>query len=90
MNGVIIDSNIFGQLPAIGSGSVVRYIDATACVGMLTRNMFGAQSSNTGTTLTWLAAGTAAKIPTTMHVAGNYGQSITATESGEINIGANS
>ncbi|KKR00119.1 MAG: hypothetical protein UT24_C0016G0008 [Candidatus Woesebacteria bacterium GW2011_GWB1_39_12] len=89
MNGVVIDNNIFQQLPAIGSGSVLRFIDATGCTGMLTRNFFGAQSSNTGTTLTWLAAGTAAKIPTTMHVAGCYGQSITAAESGEINIGAN-
>ncbi len=90
MNGVIIRNNTFQQLPAIGSGSVVRFIDATGCVGMLVGNDFGAQSSNTGTTLTWLAAGTAAKIPTTMHVARNWGQSITAAESGEINIGANS
>ena len=90
MNGVIIRNNTFQQLPAIGSGSVVRFIDAMGCVGMLVGNDFGAQSSNTGTTLTWLAAGTAAKIPTTMHVARNWGQSITAAESGEINIGANS
>jgi hypothetical protein len=91
MNGVIIKNNTFGQLPAIGSGSVKRYIDATGCVGMLVGNTFGAQSSDAGgTTLTWLAAGTAAMIPTTMHVAGNWGQSITAKESGEINIAANS
>lgn len=90
MNGVVIDNNIFQQLPALGSGTNARFIDATGCTGMLTRCYFGAQSSNTGTTLTWLAAGTAAKIPTTMHIAGCYGESITATESGEINRGANS
>src|SRR3990172_10510245 len=41
MNGVVIDSNIFQQLPALG-GTNDRFIDATGCVGMLTRNMFGA------------------------------------------------
>jgi len=88
---VIIDSNVFGQLPAVGSGSIKRYMDLTgADGGMVTRNVFGALAADTGTTLTWLAAGTAAKIPTTVHVAGNYGQSDTATESGEVTIGANS
>ncbi len=88
MNGVIIRNNVFGQLPSLGT--VARYIDATGCVGMLIGNYFGCLTANTGTTLTFLAAGTAAKIPVTMHVAGNYGQSDTATESGEITIGANS
>ncbi|KKM68594.1 hypothetical protein LCGC14_1459270 [marine sediment metagenome] len=88
INGITIHNNVFPQLPALG-GTNDRYIDATACVGMLTGNYFGAQSNTTGgTTLTWLAAGTAAKIPTTMHVAGNWGQGITAGESGTINIGA--
>jgi hypothetical protein len=88
MNGVIIRNNVFQQLPSLGT--VARYIDATGCVGMLVGNDFGCLTANTGTTLTFLAAGTAAKIPTTMHVVNNYGQSNTAGESGEINIGANS
>lgn len=89
MNGVVIDGNIFQQLPALSSGAVARFIDATGCTGMLVRNYFGAQANTTGgTTMTWLAAGTAAKIPTTMHVAGNWGQCITAGENGSISIGA--
>lgn len=90
MNGVIIRNNVFGQLPALSAGAVKRYIDATGCVGMLVGNTFGCQTSDAGgATLTFLAAGTAAKIPTTMHVANNWGQSITAKESGEVNIAAN-
>ena len=86
-----IDNCQFGQLPAIGSGSVVRYMDMTGTLnGMITNCTFGCNTGNTGTTLTFLAAGTAAKIPVTMHIAGCYGQSETATESGEVNIGANS
>ncbi|MCR4329488.1 MAG: hypothetical protein NUV65_03005, partial [Candidatus Roizmanbacteria bacterium] len=90
MNGVLIEGNIFQQLPAIGSGSVARFIDATGCVGMLVKNYFGCLTAATGTTLTFLAAGTAAKIPTTMHVVANWGQSNTEAESGEIAIGAES
>ena len=89
MNGVTINNNVFQQLPAIGSGAVARYIDATGCTGMLTNNTFGCLTADTGTTLTFLAAGTAAKIPTTMHVAGNWGQSNTTTEVASITIGAN-
>ena len=87
MNGVIIRNNSFGQLPNIGSGAVKRYIDATGCVGMLVDCTFGCQTSNTGAgQLTFQAAGTAALIPTTMHVAKCYGQSITQAETGEITI----
>lgn len=87
MNGVVIKNNTFQQLPAIGSGSVVRYIDATGCVGMLIGNTFGCQTNPTGgTTITFKAAGTGAKIPTTMHLVANYGQSINAAETGIITI----
>jgi hypothetical protein len=90
MNGVIIRNNVFGQLPALSAGAVKRYIDATGCVGMLVGCTFGCQTSDAGgATLTFLAAGTAAKIPTTMHIANCWGQSITAKESGEVNIAAN-
>ena len=43
-------------------------------------------TGNTGTTITFKAAGSGAKIPTTVHIARCYGQVDTATESGEINI----
>jgi len=83
MNGVVIDSNIFQQLPALG-GTNDRFIDATGCVGMLTRNMFGALVSEGSSEKTFEAAGTGAKIPTTMHMAGNYGQFETGVGAGLI------
>jgi len=88
MNGVVIRNNVFGQLPAVGSGSVVRYVDMTGCInGMFVDNVFGCQTNTTGgTKLTFKASGTAAKIPVTVHVARCYGQSITTSESGEITI----
>lgn len=73
MNGVLIDQNIFQQLPAIGSGSNARFGDLTGCVGMMTRNFFGALTAEGETEVTFEAAGTAMKIPTTVHMAGNYG-----------------
>lgn len=86
MNGVIVKDNTFGQLPSLGT--VARYIDATGCVGMLVGNTFGCQTSGTGgTPITFKASGTGGKIPTTMHVAGNWGQSITIDATGgEISI----
>jgi len=86
IDGVTIAHNIFHQLPAIGSASNARYIDATGCTGMLVNNYFGCLTGTTGATITFKAAGTGAKIPTTMHVAGNYGQSGAASETAEISI----
>ena len=86
MNGVIIKDNIFQQLPAIGSGSIARYIYATGCVGMLVGNDFGCVTDAAGTELTFKVSGTAAEIPVTMHVVRNYGQTITDGVTGEINI----
>ncbi len=84
---IYILDNYFGDLPALGSGSVTRYMDMTGTLeGFVAGNVFGCMTANTGTTITFQASGTGAKIPTTMHVANNYGQSDTATESGEINI----
>ena len=77
----------FGQLPALG-GTNDRYIDLTGTLsGTVTNCTFGCQTGDTGgTKITFKAAGTGAKIPTTVHLASNYGQSITASETGEINI----
>jgi hypothetical protein len=84
---VNINNNVFGQLPALGSGTNKRYMILTGTLsGMVTNNTFGCLTANTGTTITFNAAGTGAAIPTTVHVARNYGQSNTAGESGEINI----
>jgi len=86
INGVVVKNNVFQQLPAIGSGSVLRYIDATGCTGMCIDNVFGCEGNVSGTALTFKAAGTGAKIPTTMHFCRNYGQSITDGESAELSI----
>jgi hypothetical protein len=85
-----IDNCRFGQLPALG-GTNDRYFDLTGTLsGTVTNCTFGCNTGNTGTTLTFLAAGTAGKLPTTVHIMNCYGQSETATETGEITIGANS
>lgn len=82
-----IDNCRFGQLPAIGSGSVVRYMDLTGTLnGMVTNCTFGCVTDQAGTELTFKATGTGAKIPTTVHVVRNYGQSETDGVTGEINI----
>jgi len=82
INGVVIDSNIFQQLPALGSATTARYIHATGCTGMLTRNLFGCHTSEGGTEITFEAAGTGAYIPTTLHMAQNFGQFHTGTGAG--------
>ena len=80
---IVIDSNIFGDLPALGAGSVVRYMDLTGTQeGMVTRNMFGCLTSQGSTELTFEAAGTGAKIPTTVFMAGNFGQFETGVGAG--------
>lgn len=79
---LIIDSNVFTDLPALGSGSVVRFMDLTGCSGIVSRNMFGALVAEGATEVTFEAAGTAAKIPTTVFMAGNFGQFHTGVGSG--------
>ena len=83
MNGVMIQDNYFPALPALG-GTTDRFIDATGCVGLLANNYFGILTAATGTPKTFAAAGTGAFIPTTMFMAGNYGETTTAGETGEV------
>jgi hypothetical protein len=71
MNGVYVINNIFPALPAVGSGSVVRFIDATGCIGILADNYFGDTTTATG----YGAAKTKAKIPTTVFLPRNYNES---------------
>jgi hypothetical protein len=84
INGVIIRNNIFQQLPAVGSGSIKRYIDATGCTGMLVDNKFGCYTAQAGTDITFGASGTGAYISTTVHMANNYGEFDTGTGAGYI------
>lgn len=86
MNGVYINRCIFPELPALSSGSVVRFADLTGCVGIISNCMFGCCTDANGTELTFKAAGTAVKLPTTVFICGCYGQSETDAVTGEINI----
>jgi len=81
-----IDNCRFGQLPAIGA-NVARYIELTGSLsGTITNCTFGCNTDAAGTELTFKAAGTAANIPVTVHIARCYGQSGTDDVTGEINI----
>jgi len=89
INGVYINNCIFPALPALSAGDTSRFGDLTGCVGIMSNYTFGAQSAATGgTRLTWIAAGTAMKIPTTVFMANNHGTSITAGESAPITSAA--
>lgn len=84
ITGLIIRNNMFGALPAIGA-NVARMMDLTGCTGILSGNTFACQTSATGgTRLTFIAAGTGAKVPSTVLMTANFGLSITASETGEI------
>ena len=75
MNGVIVRNNEFTAFPALG-GTNDRFIDMTACVGMLVGNSFA-----TSTTLTFGATGTGAIIPTTVFMPKNYRETTTGVSS---------
>lgn len=69
MNGVIVRNNEFpSSIPTLSSGSVVRYVDMTGCVGIFSGNRFGCTDTTTG----FGAARATAKIPTTVGIAQNY------------------
>ena len=72
MSSVTVRNNIFPSvLPALASGSVVRYADLTGCTGIFTNNYFGGIYTTTG----FGAAKAAAKIPTTVGMPHNYSDS---------------
>lgn len=67
--GVTVNKNTFADvLPALSSGSIVRYADMTGCTGIFSNNVFGSTDTTTG----FGAARASAKIPTTVGIAGNY------------------
>ena len=69
MASVTVHDNVFADvLPALGSGSVTRYVDMTGCTGIFSKNFVGGSYTTTG----FGAAKAAAKIPTTVGIAGNY------------------
>jgi len=78
MTGLAIRNNTFAELPAVGSGTNVRYIKATGCGGVMDGNRFAC----TGLTFN-ATTGTGALIPATLFMAANYQEKATSG-SGEI------
>jgi hypothetical protein len=83
-NGIVIDKNIFAGMPALGSGSVVRFMDLTGCTGIVSNNVFACYINATATELTFGANGTAAKCPATVWLCNNWGKSNTVGETAEV------
>lgn len=74
--GVVIDGNQFQtvDVPAYAtSPTAARYIDLTGCEGILSNNTFACITDGTSAK-TFKAAGDAAKIPTTVRMANNWGE----------------
>ncbi len=84
VNGIVIRDNTFSAMPAIGSGSIVRYMDLTGSVGILANNYFASIVSPTGSEGTFAAAGSLAKVPATVFIASCWGETTTTGETGEI------
>lgn len=90
VNGLLIDDNVFATVDVPGyatSPTAARYLDLTGCTnGILSNNVFGCVTDAAGTEYTFGAAGTAAKIPTTVRMARNWGElsSASAGATGEI------
>lgn len=69
MASVLVHGNRFADvLPALSSGSIVRYVEMTGCTGMFSDNYVGGSYTTTG----FGAAKAAAKIPTTVGITHNY------------------
>lgn len=67
--GVTVNGNTFADvLPALSSGSIVRYADLTGCTGIFSNNSFAGSYTTSG----FGAAKAAAKIPTTVGIVHNY------------------
>jgi hypothetical protein len=69
MLGVTVNNNVFADvLPALSSGSIVRYADMTGCTGIFSNNYFAGSYTTSG----FGAAKAAAKIATTVGIVHNY------------------
>ncbi|KKL24177.1 hypothetical protein LCGC14_2417930 [marine sediment metagenome] len=86
MNGVTIKRNDFPavDLPALGSGTVLLYIDAASCTGLLAGNTFATIVDTLGSEKTFGATGSGGIIPTTMRMANNWGEATANTYTGQI------
>lgn len=69
MLGVTVNNNTFADvLPALSSGSIVRYVDMTGCTGIFSNNFVAGSYTTSG----FGAAKAAAKIATTVGIVHNY------------------
>lgn len=84
INGLVVRGNTFSAMPALSAGQIKRYVDLTGSVGIMADNYFASIVSPTGSEVTFAAAGTGGKVPATMFMAGNYGETTTTAETGEI------
>ena len=84
VNGLIVDNNIFTCNPNIGSGTNASFIVLTSCVGILSNNMFAAQTAEGVTTEIKFGAAQENLVPTTMFMANNYGEMPTGVGAGLI------
>ncbi len=76
VTGLVVKDNVFAtvDVPSHSSGSVGRYLDLTSCKGALIGNFFACKVGESETPVTFGAAGTAALIPTTVRMGGNWGE----------------
>ena len=81
INGLIIRDNVFTATPAIGSGTNATSLALTGCVGIMSGNMFAASTAEGGTERTFGASGDEL-VPTTVFMAGNYGEFSTGVGAG--------
>ena len=84
INGLFLRNNEFPAMPALSSATTARYVDLTGSVGLMSGNRFASVTATTSQVVTFAAAGTGGKVPTTVFMADNYGETVTDSESGEI------
>jgi hypothetical protein len=80
---VIIDENYFAtvDVPGHSGGDKQRYLDLTGCEGALTNNFFACKVGSEDTPVTFGATThTAAIVPATVRMAGNYGEGAVASK----------
>lgn len=82
INGVIINNNIFTCNPDIASGTNASFLKLTGCVGILSNNVFAAQTAEGVTPEIKFGAEQENVVPTTVFMAGNYGEVPTGVGSG--------
>ena len=72
MASVVVDGNVFASvLPALSSGSIVRYVDMTGCTGLFSNNIVAGVYTTAGFGI----AKAAGKLPATVGIAHNYSDS---------------